>query len=83
MIASFDIAHPILDFSSGLLKASLPFLSHPDRHFDGFSEQMISATTEVIFLEPIKPVKASNESSQINEIHALHISVCFLTFRLP
>ena len=44
---------------------------------------MISATTEVIPLEPIKPVKASNESSQIDEIRALHISFCFLTFCLP
>ena len=60
MFASFDIAHPILGFSSGLLKASLPLCSLLDRHFDGFSGQMISAITEVISLEPIKSVKALN-----------------------
>ena len=43
---------------------------------------MISATTEVIFLEPIKSVKASNETLQVDEIRALHISFCFLTFCL-
>ena len=33
MFASFDIAHPILGFSSGLQSASLHFLSLSDRHF--------------------------------------------------
>ena len=83
MFASLEIPHPILGFSFGLQSASLLFLSHPERHVDGFSEQMISAIMDVTSLEPIKPVNAFNESSQLDEIRAVHINFCVFAFGLP
>ena len=41
---------------------------------------MINAITEVTSLEPIKPVKAFNESSHLDEICALPISFASLPF---
>ena len=82
MFASFETAHPILGFAFGLQSASLLFLFHPERHLDGFSEQMISAITETS-LEHIKPIKAFNDSSRLDEIRAVHINFCVFAFGLP